>query len=76
MRRRVLFFQTLYNFARPHMSLRLPLPKTDQSCVGIIRHKWIERSPAGISDHLWSFRQLLTAKFEKAVIKDFQSISG
>ena len=26
MRRRVVFFQAFYNFARPHMSLRVPLP--------------------------------------------------
>jgi len=79
MRRRVLFFQTFYNFARPHMSLRLPLSQKDQYSVGLIRHKWIDRSPAmaaGISDHVWSFRELLTAKFEKPVVKDYQSISG
>ena len=79
MRRRVLFFQTFYNFARPHMSLRLSLPLPDQHHVGIIHRKWIERSPsmaAGISDHVWSFRELLTAKFDKSVIKDYQSTSG
>jgi hypothetical protein len=61
MRRRVLFFQTFYNFARPHMSLRLPLPKDQQHRVGLIRHKWADRSPAmaaGISDRIWSFRML------------------
>jgi hypothetical protein len=26
MRRRVILFQAFYNFARPHMSLRVPLP--------------------------------------------------
>ncbi len=79
MRRRVLFFQTFYNFARPHMSLRLPLPQQNQFRVGMIHHKWTERSPAmaaGISDHVWSFRELLTAKFEITVVKDYQSISG
>jgi IS1 family transposase/transposase-like protein len=79
MRRRVLFFQTFYNFARPHMSLRLPLSQKDQFRVGLIRHKWTDRSPAmaaGISHHLWSFRELLTIKFEKPVAKDYQSISG
>ena len=78
MRNRVLFFQTFYNFARPHMSLRLPLPKEDQSCAGMIRHKWIQRSPAmaaRITDQVWSFRELLTFKPHKSVIKDYQSIS-
>jgi len=78
MRNRVLFFQTFYNFARPHMSLRLPLPKHDQSCAGMIRHKWIHRSPAmaaGITDQVWSFRQLLSAKFDRSVIKDYQCIN-
>jgi IS1 family transposase/transposase-like protein len=77
MRKRVLFFQTFYNFARPHMSLRLPLPKQDLSCVGMIHLKWIQRSPAmaaSITDHLWSFRDLLAIKFDKSVIKDYQSI--
>jgi len=79
MRRRVLLFQTFYNFARPHMSLRLPLSQKDQYSVGLIRHKWTDRSPsmaAGIANHVWSFRELLTAKFEKPVVKDYQSISG
>jgi hypothetical protein len=78
MRNRVLFFQTFYNFARPHMSLRLPLPKHEHSSAAMIRHKWIQRSPAmaaGITDQVWSFRELLTAKFDKSVIKDYQSIS-
>ena len=78
MRNRVLFFQTFYNFARPHMSLRLPLPKHDQSSAGMISHKWIHRSPAmaaGITNRVWSFRQLLTAKFDRSVIRDYQSIS-
>jgi IS1 family transposase/transposase-like protein len=79
MRRRVLFFQTFYNFARPHMSLRLSLSDQEQFPVARFRTKWTERSPAmaaGISDHVWSFRELLTAKFEKTVSKDYQSISG
>ena len=78
MRNRILFFQTFYNFARPHMSLRLPLPKEDQSSAGMIRHKWIQRSPAmaaRITDQVWSFRELLTFKPHKSVIKDYQSIS-
>lgn len=79
MRKRVIFFQVFYNFARPHMSLRLALPKQDQTRCGIIHRKWIQRSPAmaaGITDRVWSFRDLLTVKFDHSVIKDYQSISG
>jgi transposase-like protein/IS1 family transposase len=66
MRRRVVFFQAFYNFARPHMSLRLPLP--EQAHVsGLIQPKWYHRTPgmaAGLTDHVWTFRELLTVKFE------------
>jgi IS1 family transposase len=66
MRNRVLFFHVFYNFARPHMSLRLPLEQPQPSS-GLIQLKWQHRTPAmaaGLSDRVWSFRELLTAKFE------------
>jgi hypothetical protein len=37
LRRRVVFFQTFYNFVRPHQSLRLPLPAPAQPRTGLIR---------------------------------------
>ena len=67
MRKRVEFFQVFYNFARPHMSLRLVLPDSQQEPLGIITPKWIQQTPAmaaGLTDHVWSFRELLTVKFE------------
>jgi IS1 family transposase/transposase-like protein len=67
MRRRVVLFQAFYNFARPHMSLRLSLPDKDQYDPGLIKPKWLSRTPgmaAGLTDHVWTFRELLTAKFE------------
>ncbi|MBU0567978.1 hypothetical protein KKC52_08005 [bacterium] len=67
LRKRVLFFQTFYNFARPHMALRLPLPEEAQPPLGLIQPKWIQRTPvmaAGLTDHIWTFRELLTAQFE------------
>ena len=67
MRRRVVFFQAFYNFARPHMSLRLPLPETAPHTSGLIQPKWRHRTPgmaAGLTDHVWTFRELLTATFE------------
>jgi transposase-like protein/IS1 family transposase len=36
MRRRVVLFQAFYNFARPHMSLRLPLPEQEPPASGLI----------------------------------------
>jgi hypothetical protein len=57
MRQQVVFFQAFYNVARPHMSLRQPFPPM----------------AAGLTDHVWTFRELLTAKFEQL---DSQSISG
>ncbi len=76
MRRRVIFFQAFYNFARSHMSLRLSLPDQGQSPSGLIRPKWVPRTPgmaARLTDHVWTFRELLTAKFEPI---HNQSISG
>lgn len=63
MRRRVVFFQAFYNFARPHMSLRVPLPDQAPHATGLIQPKWRHRTP-GLTDHVWTFRELLTAKFE------------
>jgi len=67
MRRRVVFFQAFYNFARPHMSLRLPLPEQQPHASGLMQPKWRHRTPgmaAGLTDHVWTFRELLTAKCE------------
>ncbi len=76
LRQRVVFFQAFYNVARPHMSLRQPLPLHARTRHGAIRPRWRERTPAlaaGLTDHVWTFRELLTAKFEPL---DSQSISG
>ncbi len=66
-RRRVVFFQAVYNFARPHMRLRLSLPETAPHPSELLQPKWHHRTPgmaAGLTDHIWTFRELLTAKFE------------
>jgi IS1 family transposase len=76
LRQRVVFFQAFYNVARPHMSLRQPLPLHERIRHGAICPRWRERTPAmaaGLTDHVWTFRELLTAKFEPI---DSQSISG
>ena len=76
LRQRVVFFQAFYNVARPHMSLRQPLPLHERTRHGAIRPRWRECTPAlaaGLTDHVWTFRELLTAKFEPL---DSQSISG
>lgn len=76
LQRRVVFFQAFYNFARPHLSLRVPLPDQDQPPSGLIRPKWMQRTPgmaAGLTDHVWTFRELLTVKFEPL---HYQSSSG
>jgi len=76
LRRRVVFFHAFYNFARPHHSLRLPWPEPKPRGSGLIQPKWQPRTPgmaAGLTDHVWTFRELLTAKFEPILS---QSISG
>src|SRR5712691_10971165 len=73
---RVVFFQAFSNVGRPHMSLRRQLPLHERTHHGAIRPRWRERTPAlaaGVTDHVWTFRELLTAKFEPM---DSQSISG
>ena len=75
-RQRVVFFQAFSNVARPHMRLRQPLPLHERTRRGAICPRWQERTPAmaaGLTDHVWTFRALLTAKFEPL---DSQSISG
>jgi len=57
------FFQAFYNMARPHMSLREQMTNTPQR----FEQRWRPRTPAmaaGITDHVWTFRELLTAKFD------------
>jgi IS1 family transposase/transposase-like protein len=56
------FFQTFYNFARPHMSLREQIVE----CPKRFAQRWQQNTPAmaaGITDHVWTFRELLTMKF-------------
>jgi hypothetical protein len=67
MRRRVVLFQAFDNVARPPRSLRLPLPEQAPHAVGLIQPKGSTRTPglaAGLTDHVWTFRALLTATFE------------
>src|SRR5262250_3479054 len=76
LRQRVIFFQAFYNAARPHMSLQQPLPLHERTRHGAICPRWRERTPAmaaGLTGHVWTFRTLLTAKFEPL---DSQSMRG
>ncbi len=53
--------------ARPHMSLRVPLPEQKPHALELIQPTWRHRTPgmaAGLTDHVWTFRELLTVKFE------------
>jgi hypothetical protein len=67
MRRRVVFLQAFDNCARPHRSWRVPLPEQVPQATGRIQPQWRHQTPgmaAGLTDHVWTFRELLTAKFE------------
>ena len=66
-RRRVVLVQAFYNLARLPMRLRVPLPEQQPHILGCIQPKWYHRPPglaAGRTDHVWTFRELLTVKFE------------
>jgi hypothetical protein len=68
LRRRLVFFQAFYTFARPHQSLRLPLPAPVQPQGGLIQPTWQARTPgmaAGLTDPIWTFRELLTANLNR-----------
>jgi len=55
------FFQAFYNLARPHMSLREQLTDT----IARFEQRWTQKTPAmaaGITHHVWTFRELLTVK--------------
>ena len=74
LRQRVVVSQAFYNVGRPHMSLRRQLPLHERIRHGAICPRWQECTPAmaaGLTDHVWTFRELLTAKFEPL---EFQSI--
>ena len=67
LRHRVVFLQAFYNFARPHMSVRIPRPEPQPHASGLIQPKGCHRTPgmaAGLPDPVWTFRELLTATFE------------
>lgn len=56
------FFHAFYNFVRPHMSLREQIADSPSR----FEQKYMLKMPAmaaGIADHVWSFRELLTSKF-------------
>jgi hypothetical protein len=76
MRRRVVVFQAFDNLARPHMRWRLPRPEQAPHASGLMQPKGGHRTPAmaaGLTDHVWTFRALLTVKFE---LMHHQSNSG
>jgi IS1 family transposase len=61
LQKQTVFFSCFYNFARPHMSLREKGNETDKP----FKQKWKPKTPgmaAGLTDHVWTFRKLLTVK--------------
>ena len=65
MRGRVVLLQAFSNVARPHRSLRLPVPEPERHASGFIQPTWGHHTPgraAGLTDHIWTFRALLTVK--------------
>lgn len=55
------FFQTWYNFVKPHLSLREETDHDEESDHH--RRKWVERTPAmaqNLTDHIWTLKELMT----------------
>ena len=66
LKKQTVLFQAFYNFARPHMSLR---DKINNTTAKPFEQIWIQKTPgmaAGLTDHVWTFRELLTYKFAHA----------
>jgi len=64
LKNQTVFFQAYYNFARPHMCLREKINESEN----LFMQKWTPRTPgmaAGLTDHVWTFRELLTVKFDR-----------
>lgn len=56
------FYRVYSNFVRPHRSLR---KRVREKVVGGVGRKWRARTPAmsaGLTDHVWALRELLTWK--------------
>jgi len=54
------FYQAYYNLVRPHRALKLPVPDNDRT-----PRRWQRRTPAmaaGLSNHIWSLRELMSRK--------------
>src|SRR5262249_14955879 len=65
LRQRVVFFQAFYNMARPHMSLRQPLPLPARIPCGAIRPRWRAGTAAvagGLAGPGWAVPEVCTAK--------------
>jgi len=66
-RRRVVCWPAFDNCARPHRRVPVPWPAQAPQATGLIQPQWHHRTPgmaAGLPDHVWTFRALLTAKVE------------
>lgn len=73
-RQRVVFFQAFSTVGRPPMSLRRQWPLHERIRHGAVCPQGQECTPAmaaGLTDHVWTFCELLTVKFEPW---EFQSI--
>jgi IS1 family transposase len=60
LRDQVAFYRVYTNLVKTHSSLR---QQVDEKVVGRVRRKWRHRTPAmsaGISDHVWNLRELMT----------------
>ena len=65
LRKQIVFFQAFYNFARPYMSLQEKVSETTKP----FEQRWASKTPgmaAGLTDHVWTFRELLTIKLAQA----------
>jgi hypothetical protein len=67
LRQRGGFVQAFYTVARPPMRLRRQGPRPERTRHGALCPRWRACTPAmaaGVTEHGWTFRELLTAQFE------------
>jgi len=64
------FYKAYHNLVRPHRGLRGAI---NEKVIGKVTRKWRKVTPAvsaGIADHVWSLRQLMTYRVPPIIVND------
>jgi hypothetical protein len=79
LRQRVVFFQAFDTVARPHRSLRQPLPLHERTRHGAMRPRWRECTPAlaaGVTDHVIDKASCFPSLYSSSTDRGFPADGG